>query len=198
MAYSNKVLDHYNNPRNVGSLDKRDPNVGTGMVGAPECGDVMKLQLKVNPDSGIIEDAKQLVIGVLENQAGAGFHRASGRAGDLVTVDQDATFRDRQEAHQGLQQRGLACAVATEHRHALAGRELQAYVLERECRAGVAEPGAVAVERWCLDYQGRPRDKSRLAPSTAHESAASRRLPWLLACHPSRGGSARTPRSCMA
>jgi nitrogen fixation NifU-like protein len=58
MAYSDKVLDHYNNPRNVGSLDKNDPNVGTGMVGAPECGDVMKLQLKVNPESGIIEDAK--------------------------------------------------------------------------------------------------------------------------------------------
>lgn len=58
MAYSNKVLDHYNNPRNVGSFDKKDPNVGTGMVGAPECGDVMKLQLKVDPNSGIIEDAK--------------------------------------------------------------------------------------------------------------------------------------------
>ena len=58
MAYSDKVLDHYNNPRNVGSLDKSDPNVGTGMVGAPECGDVMKLQLKVNEASGIIEDAK--------------------------------------------------------------------------------------------------------------------------------------------
>jgi nitrogen fixation NifU-like protein len=58
MAYSNKVLDHYNNPRNVGSLDKSDPNVGTGMVGAPECGDVMKLQLKVNPDTGVIEDAR--------------------------------------------------------------------------------------------------------------------------------------------
>jgi nitrogen fixation NifU-like protein len=58
MAYSDKVLDHYNNPRNVGSLDKNSPNVGTGMVGAPECGDVMKLQLMVNPDSGVIEDAK--------------------------------------------------------------------------------------------------------------------------------------------
>ncbi|MCS7024696.1 MAG: Fe-S cluster assembly scaffold IscU [Bryobacteraceae bacterium] len=58
MAYSQKVLDHYNNPRNVGSLDKSDPNVGTGMVGAPECGDVMKLQVKVNPQTGIIEDAK--------------------------------------------------------------------------------------------------------------------------------------------
>ena len=58
MAYSDKVLDHYNNPRNVGSLDKSDPNVGTGMVGAPECGDVMKLQLRVDEATGIINDAK--------------------------------------------------------------------------------------------------------------------------------------------
>ena len=58
MAYSDKVLDHYNNPRNVGSLDKNDPNVGTGMVGAPECGDVMKLQIKVNRETNVIEEAK--------------------------------------------------------------------------------------------------------------------------------------------
>ena len=58
MAYSDKVLDHYNNPRNVGSMDKSSPDVGTGMVGAPECGDVMKLQVKVNPETGIIDDAK--------------------------------------------------------------------------------------------------------------------------------------------
>ncbi len=57
MAYSDKVLDHYENPRNVGTLDKDDPHVGTGMVGAPACGDVMKLQIKVS-DDGIIEDAK--------------------------------------------------------------------------------------------------------------------------------------------
>ena len=57
MAYSDKVLDHYENPRNVGSLDKEDPNVGTGMVGAPACGDVMKLQIQVD-DNGIITDAK--------------------------------------------------------------------------------------------------------------------------------------------
>ncbi len=57
MSYSDKVLDHYNNPRNVGSFAKDDPNVGTGVVGAPECGDVMKLQLKIN-DSGVIEDAR--------------------------------------------------------------------------------------------------------------------------------------------
>lgn len=57
MAYSEKVLDHYENPRNVGKLDDNDVNVGTGMVGAPACGDVMRLQIKVN-DAGIIEDAK--------------------------------------------------------------------------------------------------------------------------------------------
>tara|TARA_B100000900_G_scaffold384744_1_gene373840 strand:- start:509 stop:913 length:405 start_codon:yes stop_codon:yes gene_type:complete len=57
VAYSDKVLDHYENPRNVGSLDKDDPNVGTGMVGAPACGDVMKLQIQVD-DDGIITDAK--------------------------------------------------------------------------------------------------------------------------------------------
>jgi nitrogen fixation NifU-like protein len=58
MAYSEKVVDHYENPRNVGSFDKGDDTVGTGMVGAPACGDVMKLQIKVNPVTGLIEDAK--------------------------------------------------------------------------------------------------------------------------------------------
>jgi nitrogen fixation NifU-like protein len=57
MSYSEKLIDHYENPRNVGSLDKNDPEVGTGLVGAPACGDVMKLQIKVN-DQGVIEDAK--------------------------------------------------------------------------------------------------------------------------------------------
>ncbi|MHB8481586.1 MAG: Fe-S cluster assembly scaffold IscU [Nitrospiria bacterium] len=57
MSYSEKVIDHYNNPRNLGSFDKKDKNIGTGIVGAPECGDVMKLQIKVN-DQGVIEDAR--------------------------------------------------------------------------------------------------------------------------------------------
>jgi nitrogen fixation NifU-like protein len=56
--YSEKVIDHYSNPRNVGALDRADPRVGTGMVGAPECGDVMKLQIQVNEETGVIEDAK--------------------------------------------------------------------------------------------------------------------------------------------
>jgi nitrogen fixation protein NifU and related proteins len=58
MSYSNKVIDHYENPRNVGSFGKGDATIGTGMVGAPACGDVMKLQIKVNPQTGLIEDAK--------------------------------------------------------------------------------------------------------------------------------------------
>jgi len=58
MPYSTAILDHYNNPRNVGSFSQGDPNVGTGLVGAPECGDVMKLQILVNPDTGLIEDAR--------------------------------------------------------------------------------------------------------------------------------------------
>lgn len=58
MAYSEKVIEHYEHPRNVGNLDKDAPDVGTGIVGAPECGDVMKLQIKVNPQTGVIEDTK--------------------------------------------------------------------------------------------------------------------------------------------
>jgi nitrogen fixation protein NifU and related proteins len=58
MSYSDKVIDHYNHPRNVGSMDKSSTDVGTGLVGAPECGDVMKLQIKVNPETSVIEDAK--------------------------------------------------------------------------------------------------------------------------------------------
>src|SRR5690606_21168957 len=58
MAYSDKVIDHYTNPRNIGTLDKNEKTVGTGLVGAPECGDVMRLQIKVNSETGVIEDAK--------------------------------------------------------------------------------------------------------------------------------------------
>src|SRR4051812_17127330 len=58
MPYSDKILEHYNNPRNVGSFDAKDATVGTGLVGAPECGDVLKLQIKVNPSTGRIEDAR--------------------------------------------------------------------------------------------------------------------------------------------
>ncbi|MCY1278354.1 Iron-sulfur cluster assembly scaffold protein IscU [compost metagenome] len=68
MAYSEKVIDHYENPRNVGKLDAEDPDVGTGMVGAPACGDVMRLQIKVN-EQGVIEDAKKIHCSVLAEDA---------------------------------------------------------------------------------------------------------------------------------
>src|SRR5437868_7209014 len=58
MAYSDKVIEHYTNPRNVGTMDKNSPEIGTGLVGAPECGDVMRLQIRVNPDTRVIEEAK--------------------------------------------------------------------------------------------------------------------------------------------
>ena len=85
MAYTDKVVDHFNNPRNVGSLDKDDPDVGTGLVGAPECGDVMKLQIKVNDETGKIEDAKFKTFGCGSAIA------ASSLASDWVigrTIDQ--------------------------------------------------------------------------------------------------------------
>lgn len=63
MAYSAEVLDHYANPRNIGSLDKEDPNVGTGLVGAPSCGDLMRLQIKINPETEVIEDVKTKIFG---------------------------------------------------------------------------------------------------------------------------------------
>tara|TARA_B100000287_G_scaffold314729_1_gene298261 strand:+ start:12078 stop:12461 length:384 start_codon:yes stop_codon:yes gene_type:complete len=85
MAYDQKVVDHFQNPRNVGSLDKDSPNVGTGLVGAPECGDVMKLQIQVNEETGVIEDAKFKTFGCGSAIA------ASSLASDWVigrTVDQ--------------------------------------------------------------------------------------------------------------
>jgi len=85
MAYTEKVVDHFQNPRNVGSLDKDNPNVGTGLVGAPECGDVMKLQIEVDEETGVIKDAKFKTFGCGSAIA------ASSLASDWVigrTVDQ--------------------------------------------------------------------------------------------------------------
>jgi nitrogen fixation protein NifU and related proteins len=92
MAYSNKVIDHYENPRNVGSLDKNDPSVGTGLVGAPACGDVMKLQIKVTPE-GVIEDAKFKTFGCGSAIA------SSSLATEWIkgmTVDQAAAIKNTQ------------------------------------------------------------------------------------------------------
>src|ERR1700680_3601681 len=93
MAYSDKVVEHYNNPRNVGSLPKQDPNVGTGLVGAPECGDVMKLQMRINPETQIIEEAKFKTFGcgsaIASSSLGTGWGK--GKTGeealDISTTD---------------------------------------------------------------------------------------------------------------
>ena len=92
MAYSDKVIDHYENPRNVGTLDKDDPNVGTGLVGAPACGDVMRLQIKVSED-GVIEDAKFKTFGCGSAIA------SSSLATEMIkgmTLDQAAQIKNTQ------------------------------------------------------------------------------------------------------
>ena len=112
MAYSDKVVDHYNNPRNVGSMDKARTDVGTGMVGAPECGDVMKLQIQVNSATGIIEDAKFKTFG-----CGSAIASSS-----LVTewvkgksVDEAATIKNTQIAqHLALPPVKIHCSVLAE------------------------------------------------------------------------------------
>ena len=94
MAYSNKVIDHYENPRNVGSLPKDDVNVGTGLVGAPECGDVMKLQVKVNPETGVIDDAKFKTFG-----CGSAIASSSLATEWLKGQDRRRGARDQEHGH---------------------------------------------------------------------------------------------------
>jgi nitrogen fixation NifU-like protein len=112
MAYSDKVLDHYNNPRNVGSLDKASPDVGTGMVGAPECGDVMKLQVKVNPVTGVIEDAKFKTFGCGSAIA------SSSLATEMLkgkTVDEALTIKNTQIVNElSLPPVKIHCSVLAE------------------------------------------------------------------------------------
>jgi len=92
MAYSEKVVDHYENPRNVGSMAKEDPNVGTGMVGAPACGDVMKLQIRVS-DAGVIEDAKFKTFGCGSAIASSSLVTEWVKG---MTVDQALTLKNTQ------------------------------------------------------------------------------------------------------
>ena len=113
MSYSDKVIDHYNNPRNVGSMDKADPNVGTGMVGAPECGDVMKLQVKVNPETGVIEDAKFKTFGCGSAIA------SSSMATELIkgrTLEEAKNFSNQEvvDALGGLPPVKIHCSVLAE------------------------------------------------------------------------------------
>jgi nitrogen fixation NifU-like protein len=111
MAYSEKVIDHYENPRNVGSLDKNDAGVGTGLVGAPACGDVMKLQIKVNA-AGIIEDAKFKTFGCGSAIASSSLvtEWVKGK-----TIDEAATIKNTQIAqHLALPPVKIHCSVLAE------------------------------------------------------------------------------------
>ena len=111
MTYSNKVIEHYENPHNVGTLDKDDPNVGTGLVGAPACGDVMRLQIKVN-DAGVIEDAKFKTFGCGSAIA------SSSLATEWIkgkTVDEAATIKNSQIAEElSLPPVKIHCSVLAE------------------------------------------------------------------------------------
>ena len=111
MAYSEKVIDHYENPRNVGSFSKDDPNIGTGMVGAPACGDVMKLQIKVN-EQGIIEDAKFKTYGCGSAIASSSLvtEWIKGK-----TLDQAATIKNTQIAEElALPPVKIHCSILAE------------------------------------------------------------------------------------
>ena len=111
MAYSEKVIEHYENPRNVGALDKNDPSVGTGLVGAPACGDVMKLQIKVGPD-GLIQDAKFKTFGCGSAIA------SSSLATEWIkgkSIDEAETIKNTQIAqHLSLPPVKIHCSVLAE------------------------------------------------------------------------------------
>ncbi|MFO0389029.1 MAG: Fe-S cluster assembly scaffold IscU [Alphaproteobacteria bacterium] len=112
MAYSEKLIDHYENPRNVGSMDKGDDNVGTGLVGAPACGDVMKLQIKVNPATGMIEDAKFKTFGCGSAIASSSLvtEWVKGK-----TIDEAATIKNTEIAqHLSLPPVKIHCSVLAE------------------------------------------------------------------------------------
>ena len=137
MAYSDKVLDHYNNPRNVGSMDKTSADVGTGMVGAPECGDVMKLQVMVNPVTGIIEDAKFKTFGCGSAIA------SSSLATEMLkgrTVDEALAIRNTEIVNE------LSLPPVKIHCSVLAEDAIKAAIQDYKAKQGVAaKPEAVAV-----------------------------------------------------
>jgi nitrogen fixation NifU-like protein len=131
MAYSEKVVEHYENPRNVGSFDKSDETVGTGMVGAPACGDVMKLQIRVNPQTGLIEDAKFKTYG-----CGSAIASSS-----LVTewvkgksLDQALTIKNTHIAEE------LALPPVKIHCSILAEDAIKAAVNDYKAKTGLGEP----------------------------------------------------------
>ena len=136
MAYSDKVLEHYNHPRNVGSLDKSSPDVGTGMVGAPECGDVMKLQVKVNPETGVIEDAKFKTFG-----CGSAIASSSLATEWLKgkTVDQALAIKNTDIVNE------LSLPPVKIHCSVLAEDAIKAAIGDYKSKQHVAKPEALAV-----------------------------------------------------
>ena len=159
MAYSDKVIDHYENPRNVGTLDKDDPNVGTGLVGAPACGDVMKLQLKVN-DDGVIEDAKFKTFGCGSAIA------SSSLATEWVkgkTVDEAMTIKNTQIVEElNLPPVKIHCSVLAEDAIKARHRRLQARSAKR------AQAAASAPQRQSQRADERRHERTRRrAPSAS-------------------------------
>ena len=130
MAYSEKLLDHYENPRNIGSLDKNAEDVGTGLVGAPACGDVMKLQIKVNPETGVIEDARFKTYGCGSAIASSSLvtEWVKGK-----TLDEAASLKNSQIAEE------LALPPVKIHCSILAEDAIKAAVSDYKARHGVAE-----------------------------------------------------------
>jgi nitrogen fixation NifU-like protein len=142
MAYSDKVIDHYENPRNVGSLPKDDVNVGTGLVGAPECGDVMKLQVKVNPATGVIDDAKFKTFG-----CGSAIASSSLATEWLKgkTVDQADTIRNTMIVEElNLPPVKVHCSVLAEDAIKSAIEDFRQKRAARAAAQAASAPGAAA------------------------------------------------------
>ena len=137
MAYSDKVIDHYENPRNVGSFEKGDSTVGTGMVGAPACGDVMKLQIKVNPRTGLIEDAKFKTYGCGSAIASSSLvtEWVKGK-----TLDEAASIKNSQIAEE------LALPPVKIHCSILAEDAIKAAVQDYKAKTGATAPAQATVQ----------------------------------------------------
>ena len=138
MSYSDKVIDHYNNPRNVGSMDKNSDDVGTGLVGAPECGDVMKLQIKVNRETNVIEEAKFKTFGCGSAIA------SSSLATEWVkgkTVDQALSIKNMDIVKE------LSLPPVKIHCSVLAEDAIRAAIGDWKKKQGSAKPVAVSSER---------------------------------------------------
>jgi len=135
MPYSDRILDHYNNPRNVGSFDAKDATVGTGLVGAPECGDVMKLQVKVNPATCVIEDAKFKTFG-----CGSAIASSSLATEWLKgkTVEEALAIRNTQIVEE------LALPPVKVHCSVLAEDAIKAAIKNYKEKQGAAEPALAA------------------------------------------------------